>query len=433
MIETAYPDMRQRKMARRRWQWLIQGVLMGLLLLDAPPGLGQTLRPEVRDPYLADPLLDQPRDPLLPDPPVARPLSPLERSALERELNQLDQQATDLLEAGNTGDAFDLWLREVRLRRLLGLEAELAALQRVGQRAWDEGQTLTIQLLTARLDAIRNGLLEESPLNLEYLEETAQTYEILGDPERAIALYQELADIALTAEDLTTYQAFLEATARVQRGWFYFTEATQTYEQLAQLATEPDQIVQFLEAAADQAIQAERYQQALDLQMRLLAQYQASTDWAERIPQLRLGIAETYLALGQPEEAGTTYQRAYQEAIVLQQFEQAISAIEGLVGIYRDRNRYEEVIYLYRQQLLVARQAYDAYRILETYDGLGQTYEALNQPQAALSAFREGLVMAEHLNHRVAYFIAQVDRLSDALGDPSVPASGATPNPWTDQ
>ncbi|PZO33549.1 MAG: hypothetical protein DCF17_21795 [Shackletoniella antarctica] len=99
----------------------------------APVALAQVLCPELRFPFLADPLQDQPRDPLLPNPPVQRPLSPLELHDLEQDLDQLALEAAALDQAGELADARQLWRREIRLRRLLGIEPELAAIDRVGR------------------------------------------------------------------------------------------------------------------------------------------------------------------------------------------------------------------------------------------------------------------------------------------------------------
>ena len=52
-------------------------------------------------------------DPLIPS--IPRPLTPLEQKGLRRELDKLDQQAQEQLNAGNDNLAFEIWYRELRL------------------------------------------------------------------------------------------------------------------------------------------------------------------------------------------------------------------------------------------------------------------------------------------------------------------------------
>ncbi|HIK43950.1 MAG TPA: hypothetical protein IGR64_03580 [Leptolyngbyaceae cyanobacterium M65_K2018_010] len=139
-------------------------------IVSAVPALAQALQPAVRDAFLADPLSDIPRDPLLPSPPVLRPLSPLERFVLEQELDQLALEAESLAQSGAADAAIDPWMREIRLRRLLGLDAELTAMDRVDQNLRNLNATQALQLLSARLAVIQPSLEIPNPADRDRLE-----------------------------------------------------------------------------------------------------------------------------------------------------------------------------------------------------------------------------------------------------------------------
>jgi len=119
----------------RRWLLAIALAATGWAAL--PALVWAQLSPVLTEQFLSDPEFSEPRDPLLPDLPIERPLSPLEKLALAAELDALAAEAEALFLAGQTEAAFATWMREVRLRRILGYEAELEAIQRVGLRVWE--------------------------------------------------------------------------------------------------------------------------------------------------------------------------------------------------------------------------------------------------------------------------------------------------------
>lgn len=415
------------------WSVIVAGIVMlGGSLGPVAPALAQALRPEIRDPFLASPLDDDPRDPLLPNPPIPRPLSPLEQYDLGRSLDLLAIVGDLLQQAGQNDEALDLWVRELRLRRLLGLKAELAAFERISPQVRDTGRTQFIQLLTARLDEIRFFYDPHFASNREVLMQIAKLYQLLGAAERAIAIHQELATIAQTANNQKEYRLQLEAIAEIQAGWLHFTDAANTFEELAQIAATDQELeaqVIYLNRAIYNREQAQQFQLALALQTQLQTLYAASEVTLPRIPALTSQMAHNYQALGDIDTASRYYQTAYSEALGTQQFDVANQALTQLAQIYRSQGRWPEVLYLYQQQLLVQGKSYDAYGIMETYDQLGQTHEQLGQPQQAVAAYQEALVMARHLHYREDYFTAQLQRLMTGSSDPNSPPAAPSSAP----
>lgn len=388
---------------------------IALTLGPAPLALAQALRPEIRFPFLADPLQDDPLDPLLlPRPPVPRPLSPLELYALEQALDQLSLEATALDQAGELEEARLLWRREIRLRRLLGIEAELAAIGRVGQVLRDRNATPDLQLYAVRLDEIRADLT--LPDDGERLEGMAATYEVLGAVDAAAEIRRDLADAALLEGNGAEQRRQLDALATLRADWFYFPEAAQVYGELgvlAQAESGRENEIRYLGLQAENLEQAQEFAGAIALRQRLLTLYQSDETLWPQIAPLQHQVANNYRALGDLDTASRQYQIAYTNAIEQRQLEVAAIAIHDLAEIYKTLGRWADVGYLYEQLLVVEQQAHSAYGMMAAYDQLGQVHEQLGATTSALAAYREGLVLARVLGTQQAYFEAQIARLTE--------------------
>jgi tetratricopeptide (TPR) repeat protein len=396
------------------------GGLVGVISPN-PAGLGipaqaQTLRPEVRDPFLADPLADNPRDPLLPTPLVDRPLSPLEQYTLEQDLNQLAREAEALAEADEPEAAKELWMREVRLRRVLGIPAELEAIDRVAQWLRDTSATQELQLLSARLDQILPTLDPAQPQDREQLEAMANAYTTLGNVETAATLRRTLANAALDRGDRDEHRAQLEALVVLYADWFYFPEAAATYSELVALiqaeGEESDEELNFWVRQIENLEFAQQFQSALEAQQQLLLRYRSEEALWPRMAALQYAMAQNHQRLGDVETASRQYQIAYTNAIGSQQLEVAAQTLNALASLYRQLEQWPDVDYLYQQLLTVERQALDAYGLMETFDQIGQLYEQSGNLDGARQAYQEGLALAKQINHRQDYFATQVDRLS---------------------
>ncbi|MBW4463788.1 MAG: hypothetical protein KME47_26620 [Nodosilinea sp. WJT8-NPBG4] len=388
---------------------------IALTLGTTPLALAQALRPEIRFPFLADPLQDNPLDPLLPPrQTVPRPLSPLELYALEQELDQLALEAVALDEAGELEAARLLWRREIRLRRLLGIEAELAAIGRVGQVLRDRNATPDLQLYALRLNEIRADLT--LPDDGDRLEGMAASYEVLGDVDAAAEIRRDLADAALLGGNVAEHRRQLDALAVLRADWFYFPEAAQVYGELvalAQTAGNHDDELRYLGLQAENLEQAQDFAGAIALQQRLLTLYQSDASLWPQIAALQHRVANNYRTVGDLDTASRQYQIAYTNAIEQQQLEVAAIAINDLAEIYKTLGRWADVGYLYEQLLLVEQQAHSAYGMMAAYDQLGQVHEQLGATPSALAAYREGLVLARVLGTQQTYFEEQIARLME--------------------
>src|SRR6476646_9135759 len=116
---------------------IITAIVMLCLSSYAPSAFAKkTVEP---DEFPPNPLELKTPDPLLPQ--TGRPLTTQEQQTLRTALDELNTQATSQFQAGQPEAAFEIWYRELRLRRALGPLEEVAALSRVGTTAWEENRT----------------------------------------------------------------------------------------------------------------------------------------------------------------------------------------------------------------------------------------------------------------------------------------------------
>ncbi|MGI0485384.1 tetratricopeptide repeat protein [Pantanalinema rosaneae CENA516] len=159
--QSAMQNQRSRNKALK--SWARQTSLITLLLLLAQSGLTPVgmAAPTEPDEFPPNPLELTTPDPLLPNP--LRPLTAPEQQQLAIACDALNAEAQARLQAGDRVGAFDLWNRELRLRRALGLIPEIQALGRVGDIAWKETDTTQVRWITKRLDAILTQILPPPP------------------------------------------------------------------------------------------------------------------------------------------------------------------------------------------------------------------------------------------------------------------------------
>lgn len=362
------------------------------------------LSPVLIEQFLADPQFSEPRDPLLPDLLVERPLSPLEKLALEAELDELALETeARYLEEGAAESIFIDWMREVRLRRILGYEAELAAIQRVGLRMWENSRAEEIQLLSLRLREIQADLLTQQPLDVELFEEVVTAFEVLRDVDSAVSVYETLLERAIQSGDRDEQQRLLENLASLRENWFRFEPAATTYQTLLTFAGDDLEEIEYLKGIIRNYQDLEELQAAIEFQRRLASKYEQTLQ-PQLIPSLTLAIARNYRGLDSLTEAQTYYSATYSGALSQGQTNVASDALQDLADLYLEDEQLEDVLYLYEQRLTVERLSYNGYGLMQTFDNLGRFYEAQDLPDNAIAAYKEALIIAEQLNYRDGYF-----------------------------
>lgn len=409
----------------RRWSSLLLALLLSnsaVSSVQAQESTGsewrgtttQTQPPPDPDKFPANPLELKAPDPLLPRFPVAPPLSALERQQLETNLDQLNTQATTQLKLGNRLGAFDIWNRELRLRRVLGALSEVQALGRVGDVAWRENQPNQVRIITKRLQEVQQQAETQPTLDILLFEALGLAYQQVRSPGQAVTAYERILTDARQRQDRVKEIATLNTIGELHLSWFDYAKAEVAYQNLLAIAQaagdRPNQVL-YLKQLAFVYEQAKKPAQAIPVQKQLIGLYQTPQE-AILIPAVKVKIADNYQLLGQLAEAEQHYKEAYTLSQPLQQLAYASEALQKLGVLYRSHNRLDAALQVYEFLVGVEQQAYNVYGMMDAFDQIGQISVAQKAYPQAIAAFQKGFALAQQIKYRQDYFAAQIKQLS---------------------
>ena len=395
-----------------------------------PPGLDQ---------FSPNPLEITTPDPLTP---ASESLSSTQRDELTAALEELNLEAVAKLQAGDGAGAFEIWFRELRLRRYLGPAAEIAALSRVGSVAWSNSKNLELQLITKRLQAIQKQVKSQVPVNTELLPALAAAFQQVRAKGPTVEVYQEILENARQNQDILGEGQILKAIALIHVNWLSYDKAASVYEELATLIQENRALFAANSAVPNSAVVAGNgappqpvtpptevdtlrqlayvYQQSKQPLKAIAAREKLASVYlnlqnASAIPPLKFAIASDYQTIGQINLAAQYYQEAYNLAVPIQQYAQASEALEKLALLYRSQKQWEPTLQIYQMQLLLEERAYNFYGLMNAYDNIGQVYQEMTAYDKALEAYQKGLEVAKRLGHRQEYFAKKVQKVNKQL------------------
>ncbi|MEH2139655.1 tetratricopeptide repeat protein [Nostoc sp.] len=400
-------------------------IVTAAILFSSSLTLAESKKPKVPDKFPPSPLEITTPDPLLPRlPKDKQPLTLQEQQNLEPALDALNQEAAAKLQAGEPVAAFEIWNRELRLRRFLGSLAEVQALSRVGAIAWKQNDGEEVQYITQRLQAIQKQAESQkktAQVDLELWRALAQAYENVRSIKLAVEAYDQVLLVVRQQKDTTALVEMLKTIGELHLSWFDYPKAAPVYEELLGFATSQGERVNeitYLQRLAYIYEQTQQPQQSLNVLNKLLEIY-VSENNLTKIPELKLAIASDYESLAKKDpnlllEAFKNYQEAYTTAWQLKEYVPAGDALQKLIALYRSQGQIDEA--LQASQILVQTEAQAAnfYGMMQAYDQIGQLYiERKDFPQA-LTAFKQGLELAQQLKHEEAYFSGQIEKVSKA-------------------
>ncbi|MEG4520136.1 MULTISPECIES: tetratricopeptide repeat protein [unclassified Microcoleus] len=395
-----------------------------------PPGLDQ---------FSPNPLEITTPDPLAP---ANESLSSTQRDELTAALEQLNLEAAAKMEAGDGAGAFEIWFRELRLRRYLGPAAEIAALSRVGSVAWSNGKNLELQLITKRLQAIQKEVKSQVPLNTELLPAFAAAFQQVRAKGPTVEVYQQILENARQNQDILAEGQILKAIALIHVNWLSYDKAAPVYEELATLIQENRDLFAANSAVPTSAVVAGNgappqpvtpptevdtlrqlayvYQQSKQPLKAIAAREKLASVYVNlqnpsAIPPLKIAIASDYQTIGQINLAAQYYQEAYNLAVPIQQYAQASEALDKLALLYRAQKQWEQTLRIYQMQLLLEERAYNFYGLMTTYDNIGQVYQEMKAYDKALESYQKGLDVAKKLGHRQEYFAKKIQKVNKQL------------------
>ncbi|MGF1537620.1 MAG: tetratricopeptide repeat protein [Elainellaceae cyanobacterium] len=403
-------------------RWVSGAVLLAALSLLGSwqhPAVGQSSPTQPSGfPALDNPLEPDPSDPLLPNLIVDRPLSLQEQQALRASLNQLQREGQRQYDAGNIPRAFEIWLRELQLRRVLGIQEEVPALSRVGDLAWQENQTLEIRAISDRLEEIEQQIRAQPTPDYGLLLQVADAYKTLRSRDQAIAAYLSIVQDARQRQDKTTEAAALEALGEVHLAWFNYDQAAPVYENLLVLRQSQQDAVgeqQALLRLATIYDETERASDAVATRQRLVKRYRETGELTQ-VPPLKIAIAAGFQQMGRLNAAVRNYQEAIAAAQAVGYVGYAADAARGLAELYLSVDRPQDALTVYRLLVDIQRQAYNTYGEMEAHDQIGQIHRSRGETEQAIASFRRGLTLAQQLSYRTEYFNEQIRLLSTGSG-----------------
>lgn len=355
-----------------------------------------------------EPLAIPQNDPLIPPSNLERELSPLEKNRITAEIEALEIEANNRLAQGQQEQAFELWFRQLRLYRAVDPLAEITALGRVGEIAWQANRKEELKVITERL----NALYQEENLTTEFLTTLGVSYQQVRNLDSAIATYNTLLDRSRQANDIQLERKYLETLGELYLDKFDYSQAAIIYEKLLALNDEklaevsPENYLSQLIKIYDYTKEPE---QAIRVKEQLLDYYTAQEN-TEPIVDILIALGDDYRALDRVELAIQAYQEAVIFGQLLQQLASISDALTKLGNLYQEQEQYSLAIQTYNKLLNVEMLAYNSYGVMNSYESLGQIYLLLENYERALSVFSEGLKIAQSLNVRVSYFTDLIDR-----------------------
>lgn len=361
-----------------------------------------------------NPLEIRVRDPLLPrSPKDKRPLTEEEKATLATALDELSNEAAAKLQAGDEKGAFEIWYRELRLRRYVGLLPEVQGLSRLGGIAWERNMPDDVQFISKRLETIRQKELK-SPVELDLLQALATAFEQVRFPESAVTVYEQILALKRQQQDTATEEALLLKIGELSLGSFDYPKAITAYQQLAEFAQqkgERNKQVAYLKQLAYLYTKDSQLQKAIKTKQNLIEFYRNEKDFTQ-IPAIQLDIGTDYEAIGQLEQAAQTYQETYAFAWSIQLYSGAADALRKLIALQVSQKQIENAIEASQVLIQAEQLANNFYGLMNAYDEMGKLHVELKNYPQALEAFEKGLEVAEQLKYREDYFERKIQQVA---------------------
>lgn len=360
----------------------------------------------------SNPLETNIADPLIPKFDRDRPLTPLEKLKVRKVTDRLDKQAIGLIDAGNEEKAFQLWYRQLRLKRALGRLEEVVALGRVGEVAWNQNRQQDLNIITQRLENIKQEASEQKLLKSSLLNALGKANRQVRNLETAIDLYRQILTNLRQQKnrDPLRERDNLEILGQLNLDRFDYTAAAKIYEELFKISrsqVSSDREYNYLLQLAEIYDRQSQPTNAVIIKQKLAKIYQNNRQIQE-LASLKIAIAEDYQSLDRSEQASQNFREAFNLAWSSQQYSIASDALEKLGNLYLQDDRFNYALEIYQQLVKVQQQSYDYYGLMNTYDRIGKIYLKQNKYSDAVLKFEQGLEIAKTLNYREDYFNKQI-------------------------
>ncbi|MBD2138343.1 hypothetical protein H6F32_12235 [Anabaena sp. FACHB-1237] len=345
-------------------------------------------------------------------------LTQAERQKLNLALDELHQEALTILQNGDSQGAFEVWNRELRLRRVLGILPEMEALGKVGEIARNENKREQVQYITKRLQSIQKQIFKERSSDLKLWRSLGNTYQKIRNPQLALTAYDQVLMNVQKQQDVMAEMEILETMGELHLSWFDYVEGAKVYQKMLNLATNRgDKIrrLKYLQELAYIYDQGKQPQGAIEILNQLIDVYTSEGNLTQ-IPVLKLAIASNYEKLAEKDpnllqEAFSNYQQAYKTAWELEQYTRAGEGLQKLIALYSSQKQVDAALETSKILIETVTLANDFYGLMMAYKEMGNLYLEQEKYSQAMKAFSEGLVIAKQLKHRENYFQQKIDQI----------------------
>ncbi len=370
------------------------------------------------DKFPPNPLEITINDPILPNLPNKRELTATELQKLRTDLDGLNQEAQMTIQREDKKKAFEIWNRELRLRRFLGTLSEIEALSRVGEIAWNQNEREEVRYISKRLQVIQSEMEKQKNTDLQLWKSLGTAYEKIRIPKLGVLVYEQILILVKAQKDISMEIETLKNIGELHLSWFDYSQAANTYQKLLNLAInqgDKNNELEYLEQLNYIYAQAKQPQAAIDI-LNQLVQIYTNQQNLNQIPALKLAIATNYESLAKEntnlkQQAFDNYQEAYTTAWQLEQYARAGEALEKLIAFYRSEKQIDAALQTGKILIETQTLANNFYGLMLAYDEIGNLYLERQEYAQALTAFEKGLAMAKQLKYQEAYFTQQIEKL----------------------
>jgi len=370
------------------------------------------------DKFPPNPLEITINDPILPNLPNKRELTATELQKLRTDLDGLNQEAQMTMQREDKKKAFEIWNRELRLRRFLGTLSEVEALSRVGEIAWNQNEREEVRYISKRLQVIQSEMEKQKNTDLQLWKSLGTAYQKIRIPKLGVLVYEQILILVKAQKDVSMEIETLKNIGELHLSWFDYSQAANTYQKLLNLAInqgDKNNELEYLEQLTYIYAQAKQPQAAIDI-LNQLVQIYTNQQNLNQIPALKLAIATNYESLAKEntnlkQQAFDNYQEAYTTAWQLEQYARAGEALEKLIAFYRSEKQIDAALQTGKILIETQTLANNFYGLMLAYDEIGNLYLERQEYAQALTAFEKGLAMAKQLKYQEAYFTQQIEKL----------------------
>ncbi|WP_069790160.1 tetratricopeptide repeat protein [Cyanobacterium sp. IPPAS B-1200] len=351
----------------------------------------------------ANPINNNVRDELLPR---RNNLTQEERQALTIALEELNQSAQSQWELGNEDEAFEIWYRQIRLSRFLGVREEVEIIAEVGALAWQRGRGDDVNFLSERLSALQSQNTTNNRVNPQLLSYFLEAYEGLRDVDKSALLRKQLLEVAREQNNREEIISNLEALGSLYLSKFDYLNAQPIYEELLVFAQEDRNFLaesNYLRRLSQINGAMLLPENTVEYNKQLIANHVRNNN-LRAVALVEISTGDNYRLLDNPEEAANFYQEAFNTAWAQGQFAIASEALKRLGNLYQEYEQLDSALVVYNELIKLQQQAYDYFGLMGTHEQIGIIHQQKQNIAEARNSFTRALQIAQEINHRQDYY-----------------------------